>query len=212
MGWTEEYQDFEGTAAEMETALDAITAALPWAKGPPRPNVRLIRHYTQAGALDRPERRGKEAYYGFSHLVQFLALRALLIEGWPLRKAADEIGARSQDALFELIPADDAAPGRSAQLASMGGGAPANGDAVVARQRKLTERKNRLAAALPPLRAETPSENAQSFLRLDLTPWCHGLISAPRLKTLTDEEAETLGEALVQALIDARGEAKRRRH
>ncbi len=44
-------------------------------------NARLVRHYTGAGLLDRPDREGKEARYGFRHLLQMLVLRRLLREG-----------------------------------------------------------------------------------------------------------------------------------
>lgn len=44
-------------------------------------NARLVRYYTGAGLLDRPDREGKKARYGFRHLLQMLVLRRLLREG-----------------------------------------------------------------------------------------------------------------------------------
>jgi DNA-binding transcriptional MerR regulator len=45
-------------------------------------NPRLVRHYTTIGLIDRPARVGKEARYGYRHLLQLLVLRRLLSEGY----------------------------------------------------------------------------------------------------------------------------------
>ena len=41
-----------------------------------QPNERLIRDYVARNILSKPERKGKEAIFGFEQLVQFLACRA----------------------------------------------------------------------------------------------------------------------------------------
>ena len=46
-------------------------------------NARLVRHYTTEGALPRPLKAGVEARYDTDHLVRMLALRRLLLEGYP---------------------------------------------------------------------------------------------------------------------------------
>lgn len=221
MRWTIKYRDFDGTVSETVDALSAIVSELDWAREGPEPSVRLLRHYAQEGALDRPERRGKEAFYGFRHLAQFLALRWLLKNDWPLKKAAVETSMRSNEELLDLIAEDG---GERPVFASLGG-ATADAarsrrsggkyDPVAERQSRLAARRARLNAALEPLRAQTPPEGARTMMNLELTPWCATLVDASRLASLTDAEADVLGEALAQALMDARadvaGAGKRRR-
>lgn len=43
-------------------------------------------------------------YYGFRHLVEFLAARVLLNDGWPLEKIGERIRAASTEELIALIP------------------------------------------------------------------------------------------------------------
>ena len=43
------------------------------------PNERLVRDYVARGILSKPERKGKEAIFGFEQLAQFLACRAVAI-------------------------------------------------------------------------------------------------------------------------------------
>jgi DNA-binding transcriptional MerR regulator len=42
---------------------------------------RLVRHYTTLNMLDEPLKEGREARYGYRHLLQILVLRRLLAEG-----------------------------------------------------------------------------------------------------------------------------------
>jgi DNA-binding transcriptional MerR regulator len=79
-------------------------------------NARLVRHYTTEGALPRPLKDGVEARYDTEHLVRMLALRRLLLEGYPsgvagalLRKHDRETLARFL--LGELRPELDLARG-----------------------------------------------------------------------------------------------------
>jgi hypothetical protein len=52
--------------------------------------------------------RGSESdergYYGFRHLVEFLAARVLLNDGWPLEKIRERSHAASTEELIALIP------------------------------------------------------------------------------------------------------------
>src|SRR5688572_11121705 len=44
-------------------------------------SVRLIRHYTSAGLIYDPGKEGREARYGYRHLLQLLVLRRMQSEG-----------------------------------------------------------------------------------------------------------------------------------
>ena len=48
------------------------------------PNERLVRDYVARGILSKPERKGKEAIFGFEQLAQFLACRAVIEDGLSL--------------------------------------------------------------------------------------------------------------------------------
>jgi DNA-binding transcriptional MerR regulator len=45
-------------------------------------SVRLLRHYTSLGLLDEAAKLGREARYGYRHLLQVLCLRQLQRQGW----------------------------------------------------------------------------------------------------------------------------------
>ena len=51
-------------------------------------NERLVRYYVAEGLVDRPKRIGRDAEYGYLHLLQFLAGRFLVEAGFPMQKVA----------------------------------------------------------------------------------------------------------------------------
>ncbi len=59
------------------------------------------------GVVDKPSREGRDALYGFRHLVQFVAARRLLAEGFPLAKIAKYTGAVPTDALTAYLEKSD---------------------------------------------------------------------------------------------------------
>lgn len=68
--------DFQGTTDQFIKASEACALLLGWEWEPDRVTERLVRYYVSEGLVDRPERRGREAYYGYRHLIQLLlALR-----------------------------------------------------------------------------------------------------------------------------------------
>ena len=93
---------WEGTVSQLVGELSRIVRDESWAG--PSPNVRLIRKYTQLGVVDRPVRRGREAYYDFRHLSQFMATRWMLQDGWLLAKIAEVTATRSTPDLLSIIP------------------------------------------------------------------------------------------------------------
>jgi hypothetical protein len=94
-------------------------------------NVRLLRHYLAIGLMTRGERRGKEGVFALRQLLEYLAARALLRDGWPLAKIALFTSGASDAELAALLPAPtehaptrDRAPTRAQELVSQfrGGG------------------------------------------------------------------------------------------
>jgi hypothetical protein len=85
--------------------------------------VRLIRDYAQRGILERPRREGKIALDGWDHLVQLLAARKLLSEGWPLQKIAELFLVSSSPRLLDgRDPGTAARPGVSPDSGEGGSG------------------------------------------------------------------------------------------
>ena len=68
---------------------------------------RVIRDYVRRRVIS-PTVRGPESdergFYGFRHLVEFLAARVLLNDGWPLEKIAERNNGASTQDLLSLIP------------------------------------------------------------------------------------------------------------
>ena len=99
--------DWRGTAAELADKLNEVLAGIPTlADDAGSANERLVRHYVQVGVLTPPEREGREALFGLRQVVEFLAARYLLKDGWPLAKAAEMVRATDLDGLAGMIPSD----------------------------------------------------------------------------------------------------------
>lgn len=65
-------------------------------------NARLVRHYATQRLLDEPEREGREARYSYRHLLQLLALRKLMAQGYGTTALAD-LTARTDTELESLL-------------------------------------------------------------------------------------------------------------
>ncbi len=66
-------------------------------------NARLVRHYLNQGLLDENTRDGREARYGFRHLLQLLLVRRFLIEGYPAAVIAKLIAGKEDAELRALL-------------------------------------------------------------------------------------------------------------
>jgi DNA-binding transcriptional MerR regulator len=63
---------------------------------------RLVRHYTTLNMLDEPLKEGREARYGYRHLLQILVLRRLLAEGHSAG-AIDQLITTSRNSELEAL-------------------------------------------------------------------------------------------------------------
>ena len=66
-------------------------------------NARLVRHYAGVGLLDDNTREGREARYGFRHLLQVLLVRRLLLEGYPATVIAKLLAGKGDAELRALL-------------------------------------------------------------------------------------------------------------
>ena len=99
--------DWRGTAAELADRLNQLLGGIPsLTDDAGAANERLVRHYVQVGILTPPEREGREALFGLRQVVEFLAARYLLKDGWPLAKVAELVRTTDVEGLAQLIPAE----------------------------------------------------------------------------------------------------------
>jgi DNA-binding transcriptional MerR regulator len=99
--------DWRGTAAELADRLNQVLSGIPsLTDDAGSANERLVRHYVQVGVLTPPEREGREALFGLRQVVEFLAARYLLKDGWPLAKVAELVRTTDVEGLARLIPAE----------------------------------------------------------------------------------------------------------
>ena len=99
--------DFQGSADALIDKAQDLAKTLKLDQEATEGNERLLRHYVSMSVVDKPSREGRDALYGFRHLVQFVAARRLLAEGFPLAKIAKYTGAVPTDALTAYLEKPD---------------------------------------------------------------------------------------------------------
>src|SRR5688572_17672291 len=94
---------WSGSADDLATKANELLPSLTGAADE-SVNERLVRYYVQEGALNPPDREGREAIFRFRQLIQLIVARLLLRDNWPLRKVAELIREADVDALLALAP------------------------------------------------------------------------------------------------------------
>lgn len=210
LAWTEKYRGWEGTAAELADVVRAIATEIQPQDGGSWANERLVRHYVQVGIIGRPERRGKEAYFGFRQLVELLAARVLLNDGWPLLKIADFVRLTDDDGLLGLFPTSGPlTPAQELVRKFQRSGAPRSPGPKpppVNPMRRSVDLLKQRHEAFP----HGTLPEIESWLRIELTPFCHVYIEREAANHTPPELIDQLSRALTQALIEfiRRGDRK----
>jgi hypothetical protein len=213
----DELADWRGTAAELAEKCNEVLAGVPsLIDDAGSANERLVRHYVQVGVLTAPEREGREALFGLRQIVEFLATRYLLKDGWPLAKAAEIVRTTDVSGLAQLIPSErprtraeevaakyrevraTAASSRAAVQQAMKLETPLSVAADISRRRVSLEDNLKALGNL----AGRPERSR--IVRIELTPWCHVNVDARQLSEMSDETPAILGAALTQALQEER--------
>lgn len=221
--------DWTGNADELAARASEILAARGLADDPVSPNVRLIRDYGHRAIVDKPERRGKEAIYSFRHLLQFVAARALVIDGWPLAKIAQQFAGASDADLIAWIPGGHQEnpavsvarrlireTGSRSSLGSSGRGSTQAADATPPpqslgsprapdfreRAAQTTSIQNELRDALRRLGLPADAPPAEQVTVIAIAPWCQVLIESKRLLRVTADEADEIGRAITASLLN----------
>jgi hypothetical protein len=226
--WTDRYRDWEGTAAELADAAAAVAEEIRISdgdddkggggdsRGPWRPNERLVRYYVQVGILGRPERAGKEAHFRFRQLVELLATRVLLNDGWPLAKIAHFVRLTGDDGLLGLLPKGATlTPAQEVVRRLQRGGAgtmdsgppsPSRPPPAASAMRQSADLLRKRQEAFP----DGALPEVETWLHIKLTPWCHIYIERDAAHHTPPDLIEQLSRQLTQTLIEyiRRGDRK----
>lgn len=193
--------DWRGTAAELADKVNEVLASVPSLRDDAgTANERLVRHYVQVGVLTAPEREGREALFGVRQVVEFLAARWLLKDGWPLTKVAELVRATDVAGLAQLVP-NERPRTRAEDVAAKYRG--------TSRAADLSRRRVSLEENLKALGNPAGRPDRKRVVRLELTPWCHVDVDLAGLAAMDDSTPATLGAALTLALQEERSQKGR---
>lgn len=98
-----QYQGFSGNAVEMASVATQCAQFLQMPGDLEKINERLVRYYVTEGLVDRPKRIGRDAEYGYLHLLKFLAGRFLVEAGFPMQKVAPYLSSLEGAQLETLV-------------------------------------------------------------------------------------------------------------
>lgn len=211
----QDLKNFEGGVDEVAEVADRVLASVGMSNEDAPLNARLVRDYTQRGILTRPDRQGKEAVYGYQQLVELVSARLLLVDGWPLAKVSDFVANTKVAELEALIASRNAAlraiddirartQGSSRRSTTERGAMSMRAPDVAGRQMQLFSHRSSLPVRLSKIAGAFPSPLRLDYVALSLADDLHILVGDERLKNLTLEEAEAIGQAVTAALVNQR--------
>jgi hypothetical protein len=197
----------------------------------------VVRDYAQRGIISRAERQGKEAIYGYRQLLEFVAARLLVADGWPLAKIAKHFAHIADAELHHLISGDKgwtralavaqrlrsetqpvSRPRRDPSYSfppkyrgpSAGQAAAQSSDDFRARAARLSGIQSEMRDALRRLGLPEDGPAVEQLTLLAIAPWCQVLVESSRLTRLTIEEAEEIGRAVTASLLTATRKGSKR--
>jgi hypothetical protein len=228
---------WSGDASDLARLAGEILAARGHADASSGPNVRVLRDYAQRGIVSRAERQGKEAIYGYRQLLEFVAARLLVADGWPLAKIAEHFAHIADAELHHLISGDGGSTRAlavaqrlrsEAELASRPRRDPGHSsrseyrrlaadhilaestDDFRARAARLSGIQSEMRDALRRLGLPEDGPAIEQLTLLAIAPWCQVLVESSRLTRLTIEEAEEIGRAVTASLLTATRKGSKR--
>jgi DNA-binding transcriptional MerR regulator len=207
---------FEGDAEALAVEATHLLALLKVVDDSAPLTARLVRDYAQRGIVRRPNRHGKETRYGSQHLVELLAARLLVRDGWPLAKIAQHIARTPHAELLGLIsPAFEPPAVKAVRAIKARGAEPALKlqpsapaakpdplDAARTTQAWLAQRKVELPGLLVSI-GGTPHPDITTTVEIALAPDVRLTISTERLSRLTTADADAIGRAVIASLLAA---------
>ncbi len=209
MNWTRRYRYWEGTASELAATLANIARELGHEDDGVSPSVRLVRHYVQQGMLRRPQKRGREAIFGFRQIVEFLVARYLAQDGWPLAKIGELNRSTKLPLLLDLVPGgsrqnraqrlvvlfqEQAQPKNRSPSIRNSSHSPGHMPSAIGSPKEMLHLDANFEVPAVPSRRDT-------LVRLELAPWCHVFVDPEAIRQLSRQSIEQLGRVLAQSLI-----------
>jgi hypothetical protein len=229
-----EEKDWQGNAEAL------ARHALEWMRikriGDPsfEPNERLVRDYVARGILSKPERKGKEAIFGFEQLAQFLACRAVIDDGWPLSKISEDFRVSSMTEILSLIPGEavqndalslvenfkadalfdrePSAPKQPKIMASMSASDEGDIPSFLKRRRESYETKADIKEVLKRFGSDFGNVIREDFTAYQLASWLVLLMDRDKARDITRQEAEDIGRGITAALLNRGSLTKADRH
>lgn len=181
------------------------------------PNERLVRDYVARGILSKPSRKGKEAIFGFKQLAQFLACRALIEDGWPLNKIAEDFEVSSIEEIIKLIPGEeiknealslienfkeDKMNSMNRLLSSREELIEPEVPSFLKRQKQSYSSKSEIKEVLNRIGSDFSNVIKEDFTAYQLATWLLLFIDLEKAKNITREEAEDIGRGIAAALLN----------
>ena len=184
-------------------------------------SVRMVRDYIQRGILGDVDRSGRELEFNYLHLLKLILSRVLLNDGWSLKKIGEHFELTDTKDLEDLIPSKDnsalsaikrlRSSVRSGTVKSSRKTAQGSAYSVSRKAAKRTTIQHEMKSALRKLGLPEDGPATEEITLLAITPWFQALLQKDRLRTLTLEEAEEVGQAVsasLTQLILKRGERR----
>lgn len=174
--------DWTGTAVQLAQVLTELLPQFDLDTDP-TPSERLVRFYVASGALQRPQKEGREAWYGRRQALEFLATRVLLKDGWPLAKVAEYLPNQSEEALLALIPVRAPKRTRAQELVAQ------FKSGVVPPPKPMLPLPSPMPASSSQAQVAPPVKG-QLLLRVEVAPWCEVLLNPDQLGKVSSKELE----------------------
>lgn len=216
----EQLKDWRGNLEKLIEQAEKVSSELEL-KDNTEISVRMVRDYIQRGILGDVDRSGRELEFSYQHLLKLVLSRVLLSDGWSLKKIGEHFELTNTQDLEDLMP-KQGNPALSAikRLRSSVDSAttrmsseptPNAAFSVSRKAAKRTSIQHEMKSALRKLGLPEDGPATEEITLLAITPWFQALLQKDRLRTLTLEEAEEVGQAVsasLTQLILKRGERR----
>jgi DNA-binding transcriptional MerR regulator len=216
----EQLKDWRGNLEKLIEQAEKVSSELEL-KDNTEISVRMVRDYIQRGILGDVDRSGRELEFSYQHLLKLVLSRVLLSDGWSLKKIGEHFELTNTQDLEDLMPKQgnpalnaikrlrssvDSATTRMSSEPT-----PNAAFSVSRKAAKRTSIQHEMKSALRKLGLPEDGPATEEITLLAITPWFQALLQKDRLRTLTLEEAEEVGQAVsasLTQLILKRGERR----
>lgn len=214
---------WQGTAKELADLLASICQQEDFADLTP-PTVRLIRDYCRRGIITTKGQRGRRRIFGFRQIIEFLAARRLIADGYSLRKVSKYIAQQNEKAILQIIEDGEKlheqtvrhkrSDATAEQLGFQQVLIPIEQPTGLIPVETITQEgqeKRRLERAIRGLGLDPAIPRHQDVVQLTLAPWCQVYLDRTALVRSGFDAPDRLGTILVheaRQILNGRGKAR----